>query len=369
LRLADASPSVAIECGHRRPDPWRSNDAMKLIRPGYILPSAALTVPPRAIRGYEPRDAPPAVGDLVYGRIQVLGHHGSLENKHGRIHEIHDGTRAVYVWGNRYAPDAFEALVPDRATEEADLIARSGIVSQMVVKNAEMKDPTRVKLLGSVLDEQGQALNTLRFPLAKPRNPINTARRRSPMILHVGTSMNSGKSTSAMACCWALSAMGHAVRASKVTGTASLKDILHMQDAGAERVSDFSHLGFPSTYMLDPESLIGIFRDLDAKFANNPKKFWVVEFADGILQRETAALLRDEYVRSRIHKLIFSAGDALGAVGGMRVLEDEFGLRPDAVSGRCSSSPLSVRELQERTKVPVFNNVIRDLKQLSEILL
>jgi hypothetical protein len=141
-----------------------------------------------------------------------------------------------------------------------------------------------------------------------------------------------------------------------------------MQDAGAERVSDFSHLGFPSTYMLDFDSLTGIFRDLDAKYANNPRKYWIVEFADGILQRETAALLRDEYVRSRIHRLIFSAGDAFGAIGGVRLLEEEFGLRPDAVSGRCSSSPLMVRELQERTKVPVFNNVIRDLKQLSEIL-
>jgi hypothetical protein len=342
---------------------------MKPIRPGYILPSAALTVPPRAIRGYEPRDAPPAVGDLVYGRIHLLGQHGSLENKHGRIHEIHDGTRAVFVWGNRYAPDMFEALVPDRATDEADLIARSGIIAQMRVKNAEMKDPTRVKLLGSVLDGNGEVLNTLRFPLAKPRNPIDRTKRRSPMILHVGTSMNSGKSTSATACCWALSAMGHAVRASKVTGTASLKDVLHMQDAGAERVSDFSNLGFPSTYMLETEQLMEIFQNLDAKFANNPKKFWVVEFADGILQRETAALLRDEYVRSRIHRLIFSAGDALGAIGGVRVLEEEFGLRPDAISGRCSSSPLTVREMQEHTRVPVYNNVIRDLRQLSEILL
>ena len=194
-------------------------------------------------------------------------------------------------------------------------------------------------------------------------------RSRSPMILHVGTSMNSGKSTSATACCWALSAMGHPVRACKVTGTASLKDILHMQDAGAERVADFSHLGVPSTYMLSLDDVFGIFRDLDGKFANNPKKYWVVEFADGILQRETAALLHDEYVRSRIHRLVFSAGDALGAVGGVRVLEEEFGLRPDALSGRCSSSPLMVRELQERVKVPVFNNVVRDLKQLSEILL
>ena len=48
---------------------------------------------------------------------------------------------------------------------------------------------------------------------------------------------------------------------------------------------------------------------------------------------------------------------------------EEFGLKPDAVSGRCTSSPLMIRELRERTDIPVYNNVIRNLKELSEILL
>lgn len=44
------------------------------------------------------------------------------------------------------------------------------------------------------------------------------------------TSMNSGKSVAAAACCWVLSTMVHRVKGSKVTGTASLKDILHTPD-------------------------------------------------------------------------------------------------------------------------------------------
>jgi hypothetical protein len=114
---------------------------------------------------------------------------------------------------------------------------------------------------------------------------------------------------------------------------------------------------------------LGIFHDLDGKFANNPSKYWVVEFADGILQRETAMLLRDPRVRSRIHRLVFSASDAFGAIGGLRILREEFDLEPDAISGRCSSSPLMIRELREWTKVPVFDNRTRDLRALSEILI
>jgi hypothetical protein len=236
-------------------------------------------------------------------------------------------------------------------------------------KNTATKDPTKIEVLGYVVDSDGEPLNTRRYPIAAPKSPLVETKRRAKMVLHVGTSMNSGKSTSGIACCWALSAMGHGVRASKVTGTASLKDILHMQDAGAERVSDFTYLGFPSTYLLDTATVLKIFRDLDAKYANNPQKYWVVEFADGIMQRETAALLKDEWVRSRIYRLVFSAVDAFGAIGGIRVLEEEFGLRPDAISGRCTSSPLVIRELQAKTKVPVFDNMTRNLKQLSELLL
>jgi hypothetical protein len=342
---------------------------MAKIRPGFILPSAAYTVSPKLIRNFEDLDHKPQVGDLVYGRVAYLGQHSTLENKEGRIHIITDRTRAVFVYGNRYAPDAFEGQIPDRPLAEADVLARSGVVGVMREKNTAVKDPTKIEVLGYVVDDEGNPINTRNYPIGLPRTPLNKEKKRARMILNIGTSMNSGKSTSAIACCWALSAMGYEVRASKVTGTASLKDILHMQDGGAERSSDFSYLGFPSTYMLDEADLLSIFENLDARYAANPKRFWVVEFADGVLQRETAMLLKNPYVRSRIHRLIFSATDAFGAIGGLNVLRDEFDLTPDAISGICSSSPLMVRELRARTKIPIFNNVLRDLNKLSEVLI
>jgi hypothetical protein len=141
-----------------------------------------------------------------------------------------------------------------------------------------------------------------------------------------------------------------------------------MEDSGARPVSDFAYLGYPSTYLLGESELLGIFNTLDLKYANDPKNFWVVEFADGILQRETAMLLKHPEVRSRIYKLIFSAHDAFGAIGGLRVLKERFDLVPDAISGVCSSSPLGIRELRDFTDLPVFNNIQRDLHQLSTLL-
>ncbi len=342
---------------------------MGKIRPGFILPSAAYTINPKQIKRFQKLDRVPQVGDLVYGRVAFLGEHSSLENKQGRIHIIADSSRAIFVFGNRYAPDAFEGRVPTSPVQEADMLARSGMIGTMTEKNASAKDPTKIEIMGFVVDENGEPLNTRNHPIGLPKTPLNKTKKRAKLILNIGTSMNSGKSTSAMACCWALSAMGYEVRASKVTGTSSLKDILHMQDVGASRISDFTHLGHPSTYMLSEEEVLNIFETLDARYAANPQRYWVVELADGILQRETSMLLKNEYVRSRIHRLIFSANDAFGAIGGIEQLRKEFDLTPDALSGRCTSSPLMVRELKQNTDAPIFNNVVRDLNQLSEILI
>ena len=75
---------------------------MKKILPGYILPSAAFTVKQSGIKCYEFSDHTPRIGDLVYGRISRIGHHAGLENKNGRIHIINDGSKAVFVYGNRW---------------------------------------------------------------------------------------------------------------------------------------------------------------------------------------------------------------------------------------------------------------------------
>lgn len=340
------------------------------IRPGFVLPSAALTITRRQVHGHVPVDGPPRIGDVLYGEIVRVGQHAELENKSGRIHSIHNGARAVFVYGNRYAPDAYEAVLPSEATDEVDLVARSGLIGEVTVASSLVKDPTRVRLLGAVVDRQGRRLNTLDHPLIKPSTPADVAPSspRARLVVVVGSAMNAGKSLAAAAACRALTVQGRNVRAAKITGTASLKDILRMNDAGAQHFCDFTHLGYPSTYLLDESELLDIFDKIDRKYANNPRNFWVVELADGIFQRETAMLLASDTVRNRLHKLVFCAGDAAGVVGGLRVLRDDFDLVPDALSGRVSSSPLAVRELEQRTDLPVFNSLDPDLDHIGRLL-
>ncbi len=347
----------------------RSGRAMNRIRSTALLPSAALCIRRRQLRRYERLDRAPRVGDVVFGRVRYLGFHSTLENKRGRIHAICDGTQAVFVFGSRYAPDAYEGIVPDRLPDECDMLARSGVLGVVRRKNAKIKDPTRVEVLGYVLDDDGRVLNTRDHPLIREPKLSFKDPRRAKLVLVVGTSMNSGKSLAAASVCWALAATGRRVRGSKVTGTASLKDILWMEDAGASPVADFTYFGYPSTYLLGGDELVGIFDRLDRKYANNPANWWVVELADGILQRETAMLLSRPEVRERIRRLVFASSDALGAVAGLGILRDRFGLRPDVISGLCSASPLAIEELGGFTDTPVVSNTHRDLKAWSDVLL
>ncbi|MEN7548360.1 hypothetical protein AAG747_10605 [Rapidithrix thailandica] len=340
---------------------------MKKLSKGYIIPSAALTISKKQIKGYIPMEKAPEIGDVIYGSIDLIGQHPSLENGSGRIHNVHQGTKALFVFGNRYAPDYYEGVIPSEPVEAVDLLARSGLVGMVKTRSTKVIDPTRVKVLGYACDAEGQILNTTNFPIIIPKNNEKKF-PRAKMILVVGTAMNSGKSMAAVSCCWALSAGGATVRASKVTGTASLKDILHMNDAGASPYADFTFLGYPSTYLLKEEEMLKIFNSLDLKYANNRENYWVVELADGINQRETAMLLNSPEVRCRIHKLIFCAADAFGAIGGLNVLKNKFDLVPDAISGVCSSSPLHVQELQEFTDIPVFNSMDIDSAYLMRLL-
>lgn len=68
-----------------------------------------------------------------------------------------------------------------------------------------------------------------------------------PVILLIGTSMSSGKTTSGRLIIRALKYMGLDVAAAKLTGSARYRDILQFRDAGADFVVDFVDAGLPST--------------------------------------------------------------------------------------------------------------------------
>ncbi|WP_369174135.1 DUF1611 domain-containing protein [Streptomyces sp. R28] len=198
-------------------------------------------------------------------------------------------------------------------------------------------------------DEHGEVINLAR--LARPVVPVLAARPRTIAVL--GTTMNSGKTTVAAALIRGLSLAGRRVGAAKVTGTGAPGDPTLMADAGAARVIDFTDLGFPTTYQLPMPQVIRILRSAITDLTSHQADAIVLEVADGLLQRETAALMRTPEFRAGVDGIVFAAGDSVSAVAGVRMLRDE-GLPVVALSGVLTASPLATAEAVAGVDVPVY---------------
>jgi hypothetical protein len=282
----------------------------------------------------------PRAGDLILARIETLGQHLRLETPHGRRAALYEGDEIVVAYGDRYAPDQFEAEVP-ATLEPCDLVAGGGVAGKVLSRHARMRRATRIEPIGFLADSAGRRLNLAQFAL-----PVReVAADRPRIIVVVGSSMNAGKTTTAAGLIHGLSRAGLIVASAKVTGTGSGGDMWSMIDAGSRRSLDFTDMGHASTAGLSPAQVERTALSLIAHVAADHPDVIVVEIADGVLQTETASLLRSRVFRGLIDGAIFAAADALGAFAGREWLLRE-GLPVLGVSGLVSASPLASREAE-----------------------
>lgn len=290
----------------------------------------------------------PQAGDLVLAEITSLGQHTRLELPDGRRSQLYVGDRIVVTYGNRYAPDQFEAEVP-ADMGPCHLVAAGGIASRLIGKHARVKAPTRIKPVGLLAREDGRALNLRDWSVEARSIPKSLP----PVIVVTGTAMNAGKTTAAASLIKGLQYAGMRVGAAKVTGTGAGGDFWQMKDAGAVEVVDFTDAGYATTYQVAPNDVEKIFVRLLSHLGGMHLDAIVVEVADGVLQMETSELLMSSAFAFYCQRMIFAAGDALGALAGAQWLQQR-GLRVDALSGAFTASPLAVREASTALGLPVL---------------
>ncbi len=294
------------------------------------------------------RTGVPQAGDLVLAKVLSIGHHARLESPQGRRQLLYPGDEIVVVYGNRYAPDQFEALVPDDLGE-CDLVAGGGIASVMHSRHARTRNPTRIAPVGLLADWKGKVLNLADFTarLEGSGSPSPACR----VIVIVGTSMNAGKTTTAATLIHGLSKANLKVGAAKVTGTGSGGDLWSMIDAGARIALDFTDAGHATTAGLLLDRLVEDALRLVAAVSRG-NDVAIVEVADGLFQRETAALLQDARFAAVVDQVVLAAGDAMGAAFGHGWLAGH-GLPVSLIAGCVGSSPLGRRETEAATGLKV----------------
>lgn len=285
-------------------------------------------------------------GDLVVCEIVSLGQHRKIQLADRRNSESYAGDRVVLCLGDRYAPDQFEGRA--ELTEVSDLLAGGGIVGTMKQAHARMAPPTRVRPLGLITDASGRVLNVADYALPEAQIPEHVT------VLGVfGASMNAGKTTAAVSLAHGLAKSGLRVAGVKATGTGAFGDFNAFEDAGVP-ATDFTDAGMPTTYCMPMDRIEAGFRTLVGNAAARGAEVVVVEIADGVFQNETAAILQSSAIRDRLDGILFAAPDALGAYGGTELLRSH-GLRPFAISGMVTLSPLARAEAARATGLPLLS--------------
>jgi hypothetical protein len=306
----------------------------------------------------------PQAGDVACFEVLELGKHSQLQLEDQLNHHILPGDRILVAFGNRYATNQFEGYVPTERLEEYHLLAQGGVAGILKSSHAKFQDvgPTTLRLLSYAVDEYGQVINTIRQHRQYTQNQSLDFPKDFKLVLSVGTSMDSGKTTSAAHLCRGLALAGQRPVFIKLTGTAFTKDAQLNKDLGAVAALDFTEFGYPSTYLASEQELVSLAALLMKKALVYQPSVIVMEIADGVVQRETEMLLRNTTFRSWVDHIMLSAGDSLGLLGAMHILKD-MRLNPVAVTGLFTASPLLIEEAQNFVSQPVFT--LADLRDPS----
>lgn len=302
----------------------------------------------------EDRSRRPRHSDLIVATVDAVGQHKYLEQPDGRKSQLYVGDEVIVACAPRYAPDQFEAEVADDLGP-CDLVAAGGIAARVVGAHAKMTRPTQLSPVGFLADASGTVLNVADIAPFSPGRSRELARgNHVPSVVVVGTSMNSGKTTTACSLVHGLAKTGLKVGAIKITGTGAGGDPWAYRDAGADEVFDFGDAGLASTFRVDIDHLTEVALCLHGESIRRGMELIVIEIADGLLQAETSRLVRRPEIRALADAVVFAAADSAGAALGSALLDDA-GLTVNAISGLLTASPLALREAQAVLPVPVYS--------------
>jgi hypothetical protein len=297
----------------------------------------------------------PNAGDVAVFEVISIGKHSTMQGSEKRNIHIYPGDHIMAAFGTRYATEQFEGYLPSQPMSEYHILGAGGTVGIIHSMHSKFTaiGPTRLKLVGFAVDREGMILNTKYIKEHKMIPYTGAMQSLTRIILSVGSSMDSGKTTTAAHLVRGMKNAGLKVGFIKLTGTVFTKDCDLNYDNGADAAIDFGAMGFPSTYLCSKDELLNLFETLLHQIDASRLDYVVVEIADGIYQRETEMLLTQPKFMSGVDGVVFSAGDSLAAVQGIRALQ-EMHIIPVALSGLFTASPLLVREVQAKTHLPIF---------------
>jgi hypothetical protein len=286
-----------------------------------------------------------------------------LELPTGRLAKVNPGDVLVGVLGRRRALKGFVGDVPATIArgDELHLLNLGGVIGSCSGHHSSLSDAIKVEVLGLACDGQGQVLNIANVALS-PRASLGDS---APLVVIVGTCMNSGKTYAATEIIKQGTREGLRVAAAKLSGIACLRDTLNMADHGAIATASFLDCGLPST--VDAGDLAPVARAIIARLNESAPDLIVIELGDGILGGYSVeSIFEDAEFREATAVLVFCASDYVGAWGGIELFRRR-GIKVDLIAGSVTDSQMGEDYIEREFGVPA-GNVRRNGAKLFEII-
>ncbi|MCF6169329.1 hypothetical protein [Lutibacter sp.] len=296
----------------------------------------------------------PKSGDVAIFQVLSIGKHKAIQGENGNNSYLFPGDKILATFGSRYASNQFEGYLPKKYYPKYQILGQGGVVGILESMHAKFEDigATEVRLVGYAVDGNGNVLNTIYNDYEPIQfNPFK--KRDYKIYLSVGASMDSGKTTTAAFLSRGLMNQKKKVAFIKLTGTVYAKDCSFVRDCGAKIAIDFSYCGYPSTFLCDTKEILVILETLLDKVEKIKPDAVVIEIADGLLQKETKALINHKPFMQLIDYTILSCADSLSVASGIDILS-KINYKPNLVTGLFTASPLMVKEVKENFDIPVF---------------
>lgn len=311
-------------------------------------------------------EIPAVEGSIIL--VEAGSHEGklnTLEFTDGRLGKLWQWDKIPAVLGARYAATEFAGFVPKtiQVGNELYLLCESGIVGSISGVFEAWGRPMKVKVLGNILDKYGKPMNLKEFKLPE----VKDTKKFVPLIILLGTRMDSGKTTMACKVGYGLRVLGKKVAGLKLTGVAFTQDLMKLKDAGVWPVYDFVDMGLPSTCNGKPAEIIeGAMSLINLVKKVNPTCI-LVEFGDAVLgEYHVGDILQNLEFKSQIKIVILAANDLAGIKGTKDILF-EWGIKIDLVTGPIANSKIGVELIRKYFHLEAESNQ-HDIPKTIELL-
>jgi hypothetical protein len=295
-------------------------------------------------------------GDVVLVRVREVNlAYPTVETPEVAEVALERGQLVVGVLGNRKALRGFSGKPPLYLQRGASLhlLNKGGVIGECTAFNRDLGWPAAVEYIGTVTRD-GRPLNLRDDALSFVEGELPSV----PVILVMGTCMNSGKTTVCKQILRMFSEKGFSVNAGKVAGVACLQDTQGMTEAGAKKVLSFMDFGLPST--TEVEDLAQVARSLIHYLAEGHPDFIILEMGDGILGGyQVASIFSDTEFMGLSVCTILCANDLMGVWGAVQWMNQHGSVpqarRPALISGPVTDSGEGIRYIEDHWGIPAAN--------------